>query len=59
MQASYWLMLLAVALRLGALAPGNHAGVLLQLAALAWIAVFALYIWRFFPMLIRPRADAR
>lgn len=59
MQASYWLMLLAVALRLGALATGNHAGVLLQLAALAWIAVFVLYLWRFFPMLIRPRADAR
>lgn len=59
MQASYWLMLLAVALRLGALAPSNHAALLLQLSALAWIGVFALYLWRFFPMLIRPRADAR
>ena len=59
MRASYWLMLLAVALRLCALAPGNHGTVLLQLAALAWIAVFALYLWRFFPMMIRPRADGR
>ena len=59
MQASYWLMLLAVVLRLCALAPSNHAGLLLQMAALAWIAVFALYLWRFFPMMIRPRADAR
>ena len=59
MQASYWLMLLAVVLRLCALAPSNHAGLLLQMAALAWIAVFALYLWRFFPMMIRPRANAR
>ena len=59
MQASYWLMLLAVVLRLCALAPSNHAGLLLQMAALAWITVFALYLWRFFPMMIRPRADAR
>lgn len=59
MQASYWLMLLAVVLRLCALAPGNHAGLLLQMAALAWMAVFALYLWRFFPLMIRPRADAR
>ena len=58
MHASYWLMLLAVVLRLCALAPSNHAGQLLQLAALAWIAVFALYLWRFLPMMIRPRADA-
>ena len=59
MQASYWLMLIAIVLRLGALAPSNHAGLLLQLSAAAWICVFALYLWRFFPMLIRPRADAR
>lgn len=59
MQASYWLMLLAVVLRLCALAPSHHAGLLLQMAALAWMAVFALYLWRFFPMMIRPRADAR
>ncbi|MEO7401839.1 MAG: NnrS family protein [Polaromonas sp.] len=59
MQASYWLMLLAVVLRLCALAPSNHAGLLLQMAALAWMAVFALYLWRFFPLMIRPRADAR
>jgi uncharacterized protein involved in response to NO len=58
MRASYCLMLLAVVFRLCALAPGNHAGLLLQLAALAWIGVFALYLWRFFPMMIRPRADA-
>ena len=59
MQTSYWLMLVAVVLRLCALAPNNHAGLLLQLSAAAWILVFALYLWRFFPLLIRPRADAR
>ena len=59
MLASYWLMLLAVVLRLGALVPTAHTVWLLQLSGLAWIAVFALYLWRFFPMLIRPRIDGR
>ena len=59
MRISYWLMLLAVVLRLCALVPSGHAGLLIQGAALAWVLVFALYLWRFFPMMIRPRIDAR
>lgn len=55
MRASYWLMLLAVVLRLAALAASPLTAVLLQLAAVAWIAALALYLWRFAPMLIRPR----
>ena len=58
MQTSYWLMLLAVVLRLGALAASDQAQVLLKLSALAWMAVFTLYLWRFLPMLVKPRADA-
>ena len=58
MRTSYWLMLMAVVLRLGALATSDQAQVLLKLSALAWIAVFALYLWRFLPMLVKPRADA-
>jgi uncharacterized protein involved in response to NO len=59
MQASYWLMLLAVVLRLGALSTDRHALLLLQLAALAWAGVFALYVWRFYPMMVRPRPDSK
>lgn len=59
MLLSYWLMLLAVVLRLFALDLNAQTGWLLQAAATAWIAVFALYLWRFLPMLIRPRIDAR
>jgi len=55
MRASYWLVLTAVVLRLAAIAatPATHA--LLHLAAAAWIAALGLYLWRFVPMLIRPR----
>ncbi len=55
MIASYLLVLIAVALRLGAVVPGPFSQLLLQLAAAAWIAAFALYLWRFAPLLIRPR----
>jgi uncharacterized protein involved in response to NO len=55
MVASYWLMLCAVALRLCALHPSPLSLPLVQLAALAWIAALALYLWRFFPWMIRPR----
>lgn len=57
MVASYWLMLAAVVLRLGALHPSALSPLLLQGAALAWIAALALYLWRFFPWMIRPRPD--
>lgn len=55
MLASYVLMLAAVALRLIALVPSTFTPLALQLSAAAWIGVFALYLWRFAPMLIRPR----
>ncbi len=54
-RASYWLMLIAVALRLAAIAATPVSVVLLYLAAAAWIASLALYLWQFTPMLIRPR----
>ncbi|MES2399713.1 MAG: NnrS family protein [Pseudomonadota bacterium] len=54
MQASYWLVLAAVALRLCALQAGSHNQLLLQLAATAWISAFTLYLWRFSPMMVRP-----
>ncbi|WP_369414119.1 NnrS family protein [Paracandidimonas lactea] len=59
MLASYWLMVAAVVLRLAALAPTNASLLLLQAAAASWIACMALYLWRFVPMLIRPRPDGK
>jgi uncharacterized protein involved in response to NO len=56
MLASYVLVLVAAALRLAALWPSAMTLLLLQLAAAAWIAAFALYVVRFAPMMIRPRA---
>jgi uncharacterized protein involved in response to NO len=58
MRTSYWLMLAAVTLRLGAIAPGLPTlatNALLHLAAAAWISALALYLWQFVPILIRPR----
>ncbi len=56
MFASYVLMLGACALRLAAIAPSALSPAALQLSAAAWIAALALYLWRFAPLLIRPRA---
>lgn len=57
MLASYWLMILAVLLRLAALWPSAGSVHLLHLAGAAWILCMGLYLWRFVPMLIRPRPD--
>ena len=56
MLASYLLMLTAVALRLAAIAPSVFSQAALHLSAAAWIAALALYLWRFAPLLIRPRS---
>jgi uncharacterized protein involved in response to NO len=56
MLASYLLILLAVALRLGAIVPSAFSQAALHLSAVAWIAALALYLWRFAPLLIRPRS---
>jgi uncharacterized protein involved in response to NO len=55
MVASYLLVLTAAALRLAAIEPGRFSPLLLQFATAAWITAFALYLWRFAPLLIRPR----
>jgi len=55
MVLSYWLVILAVVLRLAALVPSGAMQPLLHASAAAWVAAFILYLWRFVPMLIRPR----
>ncbi|MBF6615367.1 MAG: NnrS family protein [Candidimonas sp.] len=52
----YWLMIAAVVLRLAALWPSGASLTLLQAAAVCWMGCMALYLWRFVPLLIRPRA---
>jgi uncharacterized protein involved in response to NO len=58
MLASYGLVLAAVVLRLFALWPSPFSVLALQASALAWIAGLGLYLWRFAPWMVRPRADA-
>lgn len=58
MVAGYALVLAAAALRLIALWPSAASAPALHASALAWIAAFVLYLWRFAPWLVRPRADA-
>lgn len=55
MVTSYWLIIFAVILRLLALAPTGAMQPLLHASAAAWALAFLLYLWRFVPMLIRPR----
>jgi uncharacterized protein involved in response to NO len=62
MVISYLLVLLAAALRLTALSTTLPAAAVLPLlhaSTTAWACAFGLYLWRFVPWLIRPRADAR
>jgi len=59
MVAAYALVIAAAALRLAALLPTAWTMGALHASAAAWILGFALYLWRFFPLLIRPRFDQR
>ena len=58
MVASFVLMILAALLRLAALLPTAATTGLLHAATLTWVLALGLYLWRFFPLMIRPRADA-
>lgn len=51
----YLFVIAAAALRLLALLPTSWTLEALHTSALAWMLAFALYLWRFAPMLIRPR----
>ena len=54
----YWLVLVSAILRLLALAlPVPFNTPTLHTAGAAWIVAFGVYLWRFVPMLIRPRVD--
>lgn len=53
----YVLLIAAAALRLMALLPTSWALGALHASSGAWVLAFALYLWRFLPMMIRPRID--
>lgn len=53
----YVLVITAAILRLAALLPTPYTSGLLHGSAAIWILAFVLYLWRFVPILIRPRAD--
>lgn len=54
MVTAYALVIAAAALRLLALLPSAHSLSLLHASATAWILAFAMYVWRFAPMMVRP-----
>ncbi|WP_055322947.1 NnrS family protein [Bordetella pertussis] len=54
----YLLVIGAAALRLAALWPGPHTLAALHGATAAWVLAFVLYLWRFAPLLVRPRLRA-
>jgi uncharacterized protein involved in response to NO len=56
--AVYGLVTLAGVLRVAAAWPGSWTMVLLEAAAAAWVAAFALFVAHYGPMLVRPRSDA-
>lgn len=55
MLISYYFMIAAVVFRLAALWPSALTKAFLDASALSWIVCMGLYLWRFTPMLIRPR----
>jgi len=57
MVTAYVLVIAAAVLRLAALLLPAASQPALHAAAAAWIVAFGLYLWRFFPMMIRPRPD--
>ncbi|MDR3004012.1 MAG: NnrS family protein [Acidovorax sp.] len=57
MVTAYGLVIAAAVLRLLALWPTALSLAALHASALAWVLGFGLYLWRFAPWLLRPRAD--
>ncbi len=57
MVTAYVLVIAAAVLRLAALLPTALSLAALHASAFAWVLAFALYLWRFAPLLVRPRAD--
>jgi uncharacterized protein involved in response to NO len=57
MVTAYIFVILAAVLRLLALLPLSFSSHFLYCSAILWCVAFTLYVWRFFPWMIRHRAD--
>jgi uncharacterized protein involved in response to NO len=57
--AAYALVSLAAVLRIvAAVSPESYLG-LIRVSGVAWSLAFALFLWRYAPLLVRPRADGK
>ena len=54
---AYWVLMLAVLMRVLGPLVGKHYLLVVYLSALGWIAAFAIFTWVYWPILTRPRAD--
>ncbi|OIQ70478.1 NnrS protein [mine drainage metagenome] len=57
--ASYFLLLAAAVLRVLALVPQPFAAAVLNASAIAWVCTCSVFVGRYGPWIIRPRADGR
>ena len=57
--ASYFLLLAAAVLRVLALVPQPFAAAVLNASAIAWVCACSVFVGRYGPWMIRPRADGR
>jgi uncharacterized protein involved in response to NO len=53
--AAYWLLMIAVLIRVLGPLPGIGYLLMIDLSAAGWIASFAIFVWIYRPILTRPR----
>jgi len=54
---AYWLLMLAVVVRVLGPLGGESYMLIIDVSATAWILSFAVFSWVYWPILSRPRAD--
>ena len=54
---AYWLLMIAVLIRVLGPLTGNGYLLMIDLSAAGWIAAFGIFIWVYWPILTRPRVD--
>lgn len=59
MRMSFYMLFLSCVLRILAISMNNSTLIWLYSSAIAWIIAFAIYLYRFIPILIRPRCGQK
>ena len=54
---AYWVLMIAVLIRVLGPMTGEHYLLMINLSALGWISAFAIFLWVYWPILARKRAD--